>query len=666
MSDSFFYSQVNKEGIYSEFLERIEQFAIENLEQIYVINAPLGEKKYNYSYKSALALLIPKYKIIFLNFKEDNEEFVEYTEDFLEDLGYISDKYKYKGVLGRPRQWREEFFETKNYKDVKNTDFRSFIEEYKLPTKESERKGEFIISLLTGSINDIEQIGGEVPDFLLDKVKKKIVLFDGDQTRFIYQELFQKRITIQGLAGTGKTELLLHKLKELYVKEPDSKIVFTCHNHVLAKSMGTRIPDFFNFMKVEEQIKWNERLWSIPSWGSKNTKDSGLYTYICNFYRISFQGFSYNTTFSDICKKALDELGEINDFVPCFDYILIDESQDFPESFFKLCEKVTNKTVYIAGDIFQNVFEKEIISEVKPNFLLNKCYRTDPKTLMFAHGVGMGLFEEKLRWLTDEEWEACGYVIKKDINRYYLSRNSLRRFEELETSGIESIKLITANNEEYADKVIVIIEKIIEENPTVKPDDIGVIFLENIDRNYKLASKLKFLISQKIGWNVNIGYESKTKIKETIFISNKNNVKGLEFPFIICIAQQHLSRDLQQRNSLYMMLTRSFLTSYFIISTSNEEIIDKLKIGIQNINKNNCLSVTIPTDKERQTLRNTIITQSNPIKSHFELVEQIMDEVGVKKEFREKLHKIVETISEGGFDRDRVHEIVIANYALFD
>ena len=64
--------------------------------------------------------------------------------------------------------------------------------------------------------------------------------------------------------------MLLNKLREIYVGEKESKIVFTCHNKVLAQDMVYRIPQFFNFMKVEEQIEWNKRLWVFPSWGSQN------------------------------------------------------------------------------------------------------------------------------------------------------------------------------------------------------------------------------------------------------------------------------------------------------------------------------------------------------------------------------------------------------------
>lgn len=665
MSDSFFYTNVDSNDTNKVLFEKLEEFSRNKSKQIYVINKPLGSK-YEYYYDKAVVILIPGYKIIFVNFGPDGDDFDDYYDDFIEDLGHISNKYEYRKILGRPREWKGDFFEKINYSDLLVDNLESFLNQYQLIIKDKERNGEFLISLLTGSINDVERIGGAYPESLLDKIKKKIILFDGDQTRFIYQEPTQKRITIQGLAGTGKTELLLHKLKDLYTKEPEAKIVFTCFNKVLAQNLKLRIPEFFNFMKVEEQIEWNERLWTISSWGSKSDKNSGLYSYICNYYNIPFSGYSYYTSFESVCSRALNDLEELDNFKPCFDYILIDESQDFCEAFFALCEKVAKKTVYVAGDIFQNIFDDKIVSKVTPDFLLNKCYRTDPRTLMFAHAIGMGLFEKKLRWLTDKEWEACGYIIEKKDGNYDLYRKPLRRFEDLQVSGVDSVKLIEVEDNKYSDKIIKILEEIHSANPTVKPDDIGIIFLENSNTNYQLADKLQVLISQRFGWEVNLGYQTKTKIKDTLFISNKNNVKGLEFPFVICLTNLMLGDNLQIRNSIYMMLTRSFLTSYFMLSSSNGEVITKLKDGIDTINKKGYLTVTEPSEEEKEHLRNAIINNKNKEmpKSHYEFVEQIMDKLKINKEQRERLHKIIDVYGVEDFDEDKISDIIQTNYRL--
>ena len=167
-----------------------------------------------------------------------------------------------------------------------------------------------------------------------------------EQTRFIYKQPDKKIITIQGLAGTGKTELLLHKLKDIYINEENSKIFFTCFSKILSQNLKERIPNFFDFMKVEEQIKWNDRLWVERSWGSQVDRNSGLYSFICSHYRIPFQRYSWSVSFESVCKNALERIDRLElegEFEPFFDYILIDESQDFNEAFFEIMRKSYKK-----------------------------------------------------------------------------------------------------------------------------------------------------------------------------------------------------------------------------------------------------------------------------------------------------------------------------------
>ena len=665
MDNSLFYINFEPSEEKQDIIQEIKRYSSENLNPVYVINKPLGEKKYKYNYEKAMVILTPKHKLMFVNFGNSCDDFDNYMEDFIEDMGYISNKYDYVKVVGRPRNWREEFIVSIDNTSISEKSFIEVLNENELHGRENIRKGEVLISLLTGSINEVDRIGGDVPENVLDQIKRKIILFDGEQTRFIFDEPKKKRITIQGLAGTGKTELLLHKIKELYTIPEDLRIVFTCHNKILADNLSNRVPTFFNFMKVEEQIRWNERLWVMSSWGSQSDKNSGVYSYICNYYNIPFQRFSYSSTFDNVCRKALEDINRLENFSYCFDYILIDESQDFSEGFFALCEKVAKSCVYVAGDIFQNIFENEAISIVNPDFLLNKCYRTDPRTLMGAHAIGMGLFEKKLRWLKDDEWEACGYDIEKKDGFYNLSRKPLRRFEDVDSNTSNGIEIIQMADLDYAETIIGIINKIVEENPTVEPDDIGIMFLENMNDNYKLATKLQVLIKDKFDWDANIGYETKVKRKGTLFISNRNNVKGLEFPFVISIMQNPLISDFQIRNSVYMMLTRSFLTSYFVIpqiTQFEKEIIE----GISFVNRHEYLHVLEPSTQEKTLLYNAIINRKNIHKSQYDIVEEIMDGLKIKKGDRAKLHKVVQAICKDETDRDKLYDVVVTNFALIE
>ncbi|HHB51671.1 MAG TPA: ATP-dependent helicase, partial [Saprospiraceae bacterium] len=415
MVNSLFFNHVQTNEANKHIIQKFEEYVDTNPnEQVYLITAPLGEQKYQYDYEdNALVILSPKHKIIFLDLSDREDEFEEYYEDFLEDLSSLSDKFNYKQFIGRPRKWKDEI----TTQEVCNQSFdvETLLEKNKL-SDGLKRKNELLISLLIGSINNVEKIGVDTSDSLLEKVKNNIILFDGDQTRFIYKDFENKTVSIQGLSGTGKTELLLHKLKELYTTDEDTKIFFTCHNIALANTLKERIPGFFNFMKVEKQIEWDKRLWVDRAWGSQRDKNSGLYSYLCHFYGIPFLRYSYITDYKKIFSQVLEHVNSLDaeDFEYAFDYILIDERQDFPNVFFELCEKVARHKVYIAGDIFQDIFENTKETELKVDVILNRCYRTDPRTLMFAHAIGMGLFEKKkFNWLSNEYWEAIGYRIEE-------------------------------------------------------------------------------------------------------------------------------------------------------------------------------------------------------------------------------------------------------------
>ncbi|WP_257294219.1 DEAD/DEAH box helicase [Endozoicomonas sp. YOMI1] len=667
MASSFFFQQIDKNELNSAFIDAAESYAVENKKQIYLIDKPLGDSKYSYEYNDCLVLLAPGYKITFVHFGDDEDSFEEYVNDFIEDLGSISDKYRYKDIIGRPRAWKKTLIAEETYSSGQS--FNEIMDNIILSGGENKKQCELLLSLLTGSINDIEKVKGNIPDNILDKVKQKILLFDGDQTRFVYQKPSSKRITTQGLSGTGKTELLLHKLKELYVEDKTSKLIFTCHNKILADNLRNRIPEFFDFMKVEEQIKWFERLWCVNAWGSQSNKHSGAYSYICDFYNIPFLRYRPSNNFEAVCKQAIEHLKNIDmdQHGFAFDYMLIDESQDFPQSFFELCEKVTAKNIYVAGDIFQSIFDSNIISEIEPDYLLSKCYRTDPKTLMFAHALGMGLFETpKLRWLEDKEWKACGYVVNKSDNEdlYSLSREPLRRFEDLESENYSSIEIVKTSKDLGEDaelKIIDIIREIRQDNPTVLADDIGIIFIDNSKNTYASADRLEISIPREFGWEVNKSYESKEKIPDTLFVSNRNNVKGLEFPFVICVTKK-LQPSRSYRNALYMMLTRSFLKSYLLLSQdSNAELIGSIESGLNTIKSNGHLEVVAPSREEQDRIKTTIKYDDDNI-SFYDFVLGIFDELDVMPIFRKPLYTIVQSIAKDNFDYDKVMEIAEFNY----
>ena len=355
-------------------------------------------------------------------------------------------------------------------------------------------------------------------------------------------------------------------------------------------------------MKVSEQIEWNSRLHVFSSWGLKNQPETGMISFICNKYGTTFKAYREIKVFEKLCKEIRLELEKQTSFKPCFDYVFVDESQDFGEEFLLLCEKVARRNIYIAGDIFQNIFDSPGSSKDIPiDYLLNKCYRTDPKTLMFAHAVGMGLYETpKINWLTDEDWIKCGYTFERENNIIKLSRKPLRRFEDLDVK--DTIQLISSSEEKMVDSVINQIKTIRLENKNVKAEDIAIIILDsNYNSMCNYANSISFRLESEFGWDSTRGDIVKKTEKDSVYISNINNVKGLEFPFLICLLPTKISNNIHSRNSIYTSLTRSFLTSYFIINEKNKEFLSIYKEALRQIN-NGIMEITEPSKTEKEEI----------------------------------------------------------------
>ncbi|HGE8268925.1 MULTISPECIES: DEAD/DEAH box helicase [Aeromonas] len=599
MSNYCFYSDealvlAEKSGIKSV----IDHYAKSKKKQTYVLCRPLSKDDSSYDYENAIVIFSAGIKPCFVNIDGNKDAFEEYVDDFLEDVAYLSEKFKYRDKIGRKKKW-EDLFEA--------VELQGFsFENLKLDKKEA-RIVDLIISLIVGSINDMSKVNLDA-DNILDSVKSKIILFDTDQTSFVFKAGFGKKYVIQGLAGSGKTELLLHKLKEIYSKHSEAKIAFTCFNKILASTMKSRIPEFFDFMRVERQIDWGNKLFCFHSWGSGRDPSSGMYRYICHYYDIPFGTFS-SGTFEWLCNKAIDDIKAKRwDKEKAFDYIFIDESQDFPQSFIELCELVTEKKVFIAGDVFQNIFRPIADNVNRADMVLKKCYRTDPKNLMFSHALGMGLYEKPvLRWLKNPEWDACGYNHRELNGRVHLSRDPLRRFEDIPQDFKSTSLHGVDGDDDLCNKFIEIINGIKTRHPTLTQGDVAVIFLDTERYIYDEVSKLVRKVKSSLGWDSNVSFESKSRQANKFFISNINNAKGLEFPFVICFAK-NLSRSSSFRNALYTMMARSFLESHLILGNATDKVVlQNINDGLDFLTKNNYMDVRLPTQEEIEKQKDFIV-----------------------------------------------------------
>lgn len=638
---STFYVQDKVLDFDDGLIELLMQYSKEESLQMYAIYSPLDKQDSNYLYNQAYLLLIPNHKFIFIDYGNNQEELDYYIEQICYDINTLNDQYGFVNQLGRlDSRWRKE-----NTHSISNTAFLNRgsydIEQLEIEFSKAafneyaeQRKINLLAGLAVGSINTSENINFEVPASYLDSIKQKITLYDGDQTRFLFSstDKDKNRITIQGLAGTGKTELLLHKLRNYF--NEGKKVVFTCYSQVLENSIRKRVPDFFDRMKVNTQIKWNQNLWVMRGWGSRYDSNSGVYTYICNELGLSFYNYSENNNFDDVCSMALTEMesifGSLDNIPKLFDYILIDESQDFSESFFKLCEVVTSESIIMAGDTFQTIVG-EVPEVISTDYVLNRCYRTDNRTLMFSHAVGLGLFENtKINWFKDEEWELFGYRIlkkeKKDevnLHQYTFTREPIHRIETNSVGNKNKFaEIINSSNDSLMDDIIKVIDEIRTNNSTVEARDIGIIFIQPNKSTYNFIDRLSVEINIKYKWNTIKGYETKDTEGNSLFITNDYNIKGLEFPFIICVLTNRITNNVKARNTLYMGMTRSFISSILILK-NEESLAETWEKGLEQISSTNSLIVDEP-DSDHIIGEKTIIQS---LESDNRTLDKVCDEI---------------------------------------
>lgn len=415
-------------------------------------------------------------------------------------------------------------------------------------------------------------------------------------------------------------------------------------------------------MKAEVQIEWNKRLWCTHAWGGSKDIFSGAYRYICAKYDIPFYSYSRQMSFSKACENAIKDLEakyKDEEIPKIFTYMFIDESQDFDENFFKLCELVTQKNIYIAGDIFQSIFDDCFSNSIEPDYLLGKCYRTDPKTLMFAHALGMGLFEdEKLRWLEKKEWEDCGYNVEIADGKYHLSREPLRRFEDLD-DDFESIKIVPVS-QSYSDSILNLIKQIVDTHSTVVPDDIGIILLDSSNEIYQLADVIEYKIHNQLQWQVNKAYETKEKVEGEIFISNRNNVKGLEFPFVICVTTG-IKNSPMYRNSLYTMLTRSFIKSYFLIPDNEKSgLTQSMKDGLHEIISEKKMVISEPSYDEKLNIQTKFKSHLSK-KSLYDNLIAVFEELRIDHKYHSKFMTLAQNFGLDKSDYSQLLDFVNTN-----
>jgi len=273
--------------------------------------------------------------------------------------------------------------------------------------------------------------------YILKLIEKEIANLDAWQKKAAI-EFPEGPQRIRGLAGSGKTIVLALKASYLHATYPEWTIAVTFQTRTLYQQFKNFISKFYHHYFSEEP-DWN-RLKILHAWGGPS--QPGLYYEVskaANIEPLNFSTarhrFGYENAFGGVCRTFLDK-GKHSEI---FDVVLIDEAQDFPQSFFELVFKTTKdpKRIVWAYDDLQNLRDysipltddlfgrdargkprvslKNIEGQPQQDIVLPVCYRNTSWALTVAHSLGFGIYREESMvqmFDTPKLWVEIGYEVK--------------------------------------------------------------------------------------------------------------------------------------------------------------------------------------------------------------------------------------------------------------
>ncbi len=150
---------------------------------------------------------------------------------------------------------------------------------------------------------------------------------------------------IRGVAGSGKTIVLVSRVKQLAKEHPDWSILVLCFGITLSARLDQMI--HAACVLPEENL------------GSNNGKESQAQITVSNFHHWLT---SHLKTPIERLAELLEKIERKEAIIPTYDAVLIDEGQDFEPEWLKLITRVLNpstQSLLLVEDRAQNIFRRK-------------------------------------------------------------------------------------------------------------------------------------------------------------------------------------------------------------------------------------------------------------------------------------------------------------------
>lgn len=477
---------------------------------------------------------------------------------------------------------------------------------------------------------------------ILGNIENSIINFDAEQFKAVVTQVtgFQR---IRGLAGTGKTIILARKVAELHRDNPEAKILYTYYTKSLNEIVKKHITRFYKKFSQGNEPNWSQ-IDVIHSWGGRSLE--GVYYKMCRANGVEPIDLTAakikdrKFPFEYVCKELMNH----KPLKKYYDYVLIDEGQDFRENFYRLCNEVVKENNVIwAYDEFQDILKSDIQSErelfgkdSEGNFIadfnsmenvtdhdivLKKCYRNSRLVLTGAFSFGLGVYNEidnqnvgikvLQRLESRKAWEDIGFeVLEGDCEEGSLMRikrpieNSPDFKEQFLDENLIKISVengIGAECQRVADEIFKDIN-----NEDLRPEDICVICLDNININDYFKSLTNLLSIKRIKV-FNLQETMSTNIRFTrsncVTLSSVYRAKGNEAGSVYILGVDAIFKspnDLYERNKLFTAITRS--KGWIFITGSGDEA-NKCESELKTLHKSdNMFNFYQPSGEDVRTI----------------------------------------------------------------
>jgi len=375
----------------------------------------------------------------------------------------------------------------------------------------------------------------------IKQYKKIINILDNEQESYCNWVLIGGYKFIKGIAGSGKTLINLFAIKKLLKNDQRPRVLLlfvtgtlkSYYNHALkdSKSENLHIFTFWDFMKKKFNL---------------NIDEYGMYTDIGN---------------NNIGLDALQNLDSAN-LLQHYDYIFIDEAQDFFESWGQLVYQIAKgndykeKNVIALFDSRQDIYgkkQKNIYESFKLDGNIGLTGRS--KNLYKCYRNTKNVFE--LAMIFSEEMD------KKEMDKITFSLQE----EELP-------RYLKVNNET---DIVDYLNKIIDDNSyNIDLRDICVIYPSKYVRTDKIIELISKLRKGKAQLYRNKKEDNFSFKNNTIKFFSTSYAKGLEFYYVILYDFDSIPNDADKANNIfYTAITRAQLKLDILYKTRTSYI-DKI------------------------------------------------------------------------------------------